>query len=944
MIEDRLKLLERRGAVLDLQVGLATDVYRPQLRRGREIVRAHRFEQLDGALRFAAGKSQHRRRHRRRDPRDQDRFGQPLLDLRGQRRRLRRAAQRERAARAIERAGVAAERKAGQDLGLRFVALPDRRMHLGVFDRQLRGDLLEVPGPGSVDAAAVLVVRAVDMPAESQRMRLPAERRIGGAHADRRRQLPLHRLRVALDERHQERQAPCASELEVTVGSLTQDLARFGQAIEREQRCREVRVGGDELGIEPDRLAQRRYRMLELAEANQRVAQAVERERFARVRGGPGARQFQRLVPRLQRVTVVAPRDEELLAVADLVAQLERFARHLWRERLLTGVRVHLGQQRVGHRERRVELDRALQVRNRFQARHFAPVIERERIRVQRVERRRGRPRQRHIELLHRGERLAELPAEPRRRRAHRGEHLFFRRRLRLLLRHDVAGLCVDRFERDDVALAEVGDGAGKQGLQPLALGDVARDRAREALVRRPLHQPQCLPRLLLRKDFQERRLFQRDRQRHFQCTVEHRIARRILEVGQQHDILFGERARVGSPDKRRTVGEDRDKRGNPQAREPHPPAPGLERRRRGRRSPERLRRWQRGRHLVHGCPAELRIVAERAHDHALEGGIDVRHNRGRPQWLVERGGSLERLRSDDQLVQDESERVDVRALGDRHAGLSLLRRHVRGRPGERVSARIRRRDRDAEVGDTGESVVVDQHVGRFEVAMQDALGVSGGDARAELPGDVDDLVGRQPADVAQECGEVLAAHELHREKDEAVGFPHVEHAADRRMRDLPCEPHFVQETFARIDAAGEEHLEGDGRIEHEIVGAPHVAHAALTDAGNHAVTPGDFGAGHEPGGSRRLGLVRALLVVVQQERLDLAAQRCVAGAGLLDECGTVGGADGDRIKKDVLRACVYGRHVNGPATYSSRAYSRRAARRLSSAGSAPCHRVKNRS
>ena len=156
-------------------------------------------------------------------------------------------------------------------------------MHLGVFNRQLRRDLLEVPGPGSVDAAAILVVRVVDMSTESQRMRLPAERRVGGAHADRRRQLPLHRLRVALDERHQERQAPRAAELEMTVGGLPQDVARFGQAIEREQRCREVRVGGDELGIEPDRLAQRRTRMIELAEANQRVAQTVERERFARV-------------------------------------------------------------------------------------------------------------------------------------------------------------------------------------------------------------------------------------------------------------------------------------------------------------------------------------------------------------------------------------------------------------------------------------------------------------------------------------------------------------------------------------------------------------------------------------------------------------------------------------------------------------------------------------
>ena len=57
------------------------------------------------------------------------------------------------------------------------------------------------------------------------------------------------------------------------------------------------------------------------------------------------------------------------------------------RQRRLPGVGVHRRQQRVRHRERRVELDRALQMRNRFEPRHLAAFVQRERVRVKRVER-----------------------------------------------------------------------------------------------------------------------------------------------------------------------------------------------------------------------------------------------------------------------------------------------------------------------------------------------------------------------------------------------------------------------------------------------------------------------------------------------------------------------------------------------------------------------------
>ena len=78
----------------------------------------------------------------------------------------------------------------------------------------------------------------------------------------------------------------------------------------------------------------------------------------------------------------------------------------------------------------------------------------------------------------------------------------------------------------EHVVASEARDRTGEQRLQLLAPRDLARDRARDALVRRTLHQPQRLAHPLVRKDLQERRLLQRDGQRHLQRAVEHRSRR----------------------------------------------------------------------------------------------------------------------------------------------------------------------------------------------------------------------------------------------------------------------------------------------------------------------------------------------------------------------------------------------------------------------------------
>ena len=64
---------------------------------------------------------------------------------------------------------------------------------------------------------------------------------------------------------------------------------------------------------------------------------------------------------------------------------------------------------------------------------------------------------------------------------------------------------------------------------------------------------------------------------------------------------------------------------------------------------------------------------------------------------------------------------------------------------------------------------------------MQDTLCVRRRQAGAQLTGDVDHLLGGQPADAPEQRGEVLASNELHRVEDPALGLADVEDAAHRR-------------------------------------------------------------------------------------------------------------------------------------------------------------------
>ena len=191
-------------------------------------------------------------------------------------------------------------------------------------------------------------------------------------------------------------------------------------------------------------------------------------------------------------------------------------------------------------------------------------------------------------------------------------------------------------------------------------------------------------------------------------------------------------------------------------------------------------------------------------------------------------------------LVEEETEGIDVAPCRDLSA-LHLLRRHVPGSSRAHVSLRnLLLKTRKTEVCDAGPAPAVDHDVRGLEVAVKDALLVSGTQASAELPGDLQPLLRRQATDAAQERSQILSVDELHREEMTTLDLAHIVDAADVRMRNLPGDPNLVEEPpqAARLplERAGQE-LERDRLAQLKVVGTIDLAHPAAPDEGHDAVT-----------------------------------------------------------------------------------------------------------
>jgi len=198
-----------------------------------------------------------------------------------------------------------------------------------------------------------------------------------------------------------------------------------------------------------------------------------------------------------------------------------------------------------------------------------------------------------------------------------------------------------------------------------------------------------------------------------------------------------------------------------------------------------------------------------------------------------------------ERLVQRDAEaeligaRVDV-------AAAELLRRHVCRRSEHHAGVRERElveRDRHAlggevgrrsrrgepEVGDTHPAVAADQHVVGLEVAVNDASGMSRGEATSGCEVRLDDL-GERALDRLP-LAQAHPADQLHRDVRRVVGDPDVVDGDDVRMTDLRHRPRLANQALGQGRIGVMQQLQRDLAPEAGVVGAKHDAHRARADA-----------------------------------------------------------------------------------------------------------------
>ena len=196
----------------------------------------------------------------------------------------------------------------------------------------------------------------------------------------------------------------------------------------------------------------------------------------------------------------------------------------------------------------------------------------------------------------------------------------------------------------------------------------------------------------------------------------------------------------------------------------------------------QRLSQWVTpGQHACEGYRrrrALCRIGIKAARDHAFNRRIQIFHH-AHGAGNCAAIGSLEGALAGEDFVQHQAQRVDVAALGDFVAG-QLLRCHVgRGAVADLRAVQLIGQRGQAEVHDQHLATPVDHDVGRLKIAMQNAFGMRGCQARAKLARDLHGLVIRQPADAAQQAGEVFAVDIFHRDERRTIHLANIVDAAD---------------------------------------------------------------------------------------------------------------------------------------------------------------------
>ena len=314
-------------------------------------------------------------------------------------------------------------------------------------------------------------------------------------------------------------------------------------------------------------------------------------------------------------------------------------------------------------------------------------------------------------------------------------------------------------------------------------------------------------------------------------------------------------------------VEAERDRRQRQQGEQPQPPAARLavvlledvldrRGRRRDQASGARARGQQRLDELVGVREPPRRVLLQRAQHDRVERRRDRRVELARRHRrlgdLLERDGDgrlgVERHAAGQHLVEDDPDRVQVRAGVDGLALRLLGRQVLRGAHHRARLGHVRRAGaRDAEVGDLDAALLVDHHVVRLDVAVDDPalVGVAGG--AQDLQHDVDRRLRRRRAALADDVLERAPADQLHRDVVGAVPLAAVEDADDAGVLQARRAGRLAPEALDERDVLGQvavEQLERDAAPELLVLGLVDVGHPAGAELGDDLVAAVDHRVG----------------------------------------------------------------------------------------------------
>ena len=213
----------------------------------------------------------------------------------------------------------------------------------------------------------------------------------------------------------------------------------------------------------------------------------------------------------------------------------------------------------------------------------------------------------------------------------------------------------------------------------------------------------------------------------------------------------------------------------------------------------------------------------------------------------LEGAAARERPPTAQHLEQHHTQREEVRPR-IHSVTPNLLGRHVAGgaddHAGERLRRRLHRRRfrhlqlRDAEVQDLDAAVGREKEVVGFQIAMDDAARVRGGEAAGRLQDDGNSLIDRQRA-LVDAAAQAFAVEAFGHEERQAAKLTDVVDGKNVRVVERAGGPGFVGEASQAIGIAREvrqQDFDRDVPAESLVFRAPHFTRAARAEAAKHRV------------------------------------------------------------------------------------------------------------